>query len=327
MSKLRELACDLYFNRSQYSEGEGSDVIRGMIFEQAEPLPKKLSEASYKRWLDRNGYVVFEILQEVVNAVYDELKSDAFGSLVDYDTFGLGQKKEFIVENDELFDVALMADDVRVRRFQTVYDKKVDTKAFRMGVGVTVEMFDFLTGKKNITKLVDKMVKSMDRKDCSLIVSTIFTAYDPSNNPQFCEQTNAAGLHDKLLEKIARVGGDCQILGTKTALAKIPNAGAEIDKEDKRNFGYVKIFEGTPCYELPQYWDKKTAKMDVPDDMLIILPAEGEKLVKYAVEGEVELYDDTASTETDYMINLELNKRVHLAVVVASRYAMLKIQG
>ena len=67
--------------------------------------------------------------------------------------------------------------------------------------------------------------------------------------------------------------------------------------------------------------------MDVPDDMLIILPAEGEKLVKYAVEGEVELYDDTESTETDYMINLELNKRVHLAVVVASRYAMLKIQG
>lgn len=328
MSKLRELACDLYFNRSQYSEKDGSDIIRGMIFEQAEPLPTKLSTATYKRWLDRNGYVVFEIMQEVVNAVYDELKSDAFGTLVDFETFDLGQKKDFIIENDELYKVAVMADDVRVAHFQTLYDSKVTTNAFRMGLGVTVEMFDFLTGKKNITKIVDKMVRSMDRKDCSLITSTIYGAYNSVNNPYFCEQTTADLLSSKLRDKIAKVGGDAQILGTKAALAKIENAGAIIDsdKEDKRNYGYVKVFEGTPCVELPNYFDKTTGAFDVSDDYLIIIPA-GEKIVKYATEGEIELYDDVESKRADYMINLELNKRVHLAVVVAARFAMLKIQG
>ncbi|MDU6996522.1 MAG: hypothetical protein E6356_16830 [Terrisporobacter othiniensis] len=328
MNKLRELACDLYFGKSQYSEKDGSDIIREMIFEKTEPLPSKMSDASYKRWLDRNGYVAFEIIQETVNAVYDQLKMESFGQLVDFESFDLGQKKDFIIENDELYKAALMADDVRVAHFQTLYDEKVPTKYFRMGVGVAVEMFDFLTGKKNITKIIDKIMRSIDRKDCALITSTIFGAYDTTNNPQFCEQTTQALLAEKLRDKIAKIGGDVQILGTKAALSKIENSGAIIDtdKADKRNFGYVKVFEGTPCVELPNYFDKNTGVFDVKDDMLILIPS-GEKIVKYGVEGEIEVYDDVESKRGDYMINLEINKRVHLGVVIAARFAMLKIQG
>ena len=112
-------------------------------------LFKKRSFRCYKKYdiwksrttsrLKRNGNTVFELLEELITVTHNEITVESFGDLVDVDTFDIGDKKEFLIQNDELFKVAIMATGVKTVHRQRIYDKKVDTKAFRLGVKIYAE--------------------------------------------------------------------------------------------------------------------------------------------------------------------------------------------
>ena len=325
---LKELACDTYFGRSQYSEKESNDIIINMIFEVVEPLPARKDK--YKHWMKRNADAMFEIIEEVVTAVHNEITLDAFGGLVEVETFDIGDKKEFIVENPDLFDVALKATGVKTVARQRIYDRKVPTEAFALGVKIYAEMFDFLTGKINWTNFVDKVAKSFDRKIATLATATMFGAYD-GLAADFKHEVNAAGLGEKLRDIIVKVadntGYDVQIVGTRQAIAKIENVGVLVadDVADRRNFGYVKVFEGTPIVELPNYYDKEVKAFDVPTDMLLILPNDGKGLVKLGYEGSLTV-EETTEGRKDFQLEMEMERMIHLGVAIANTYGMIKIQ-
>ena len=323
MNDLKKLARDLYSGECAYSQAEGSDIIRNMVFEAiGEELPA--DKAKYRRWLERNGSQLFEIMEEVITAVHDGISAEQFGSLVEFENFDLGDKKEFIIENDDLFKVAQMATGVKVSHRQRIHNSKVSTSAFRLGVKIYAEMFEFLTGKINWSSLVDKVAKSFERKVATLITSTLFGAYDALDT-NFKYGVNAGAVDDSLRDLIAKVGGDVQIVGTKSALSAIQNAGALIDADaqDIRNFGYVKVFEGVPCVELPNYYDKDLGAFDVPSDMLLIVP--NQAIVKAGYEGGVEIYEETDGARKDYQLEMEMIRMVHLSVAIATRFGMIKI--
>ena len=328
MNELQRLAIECYHGTSAYSEVEANDVIRNMIFEKTAPLPEK--KAKYKNWLKRNGLEVFEIITEMVTAVHNELTVEAFGSLVEVETCDLGDKKDFIVENDELFDVALIATGLKTVHRQRIYDNKVPTTAFKLGVTIYAEMFDFLTGKINWTNFVDKVALSFNRKVSALVTSEIFGAYSPETNPNFCVAATTATVNDKLRDVIAKVadntGAPVKILGTKTALAKVENIGTlyNDDKDDRRNFGYVKVFEGAPCVELPNYYDKNAGAFDVANDVLIIVPGD-EAIVKLCYEGDLEVEEETEGKRKDRQLEMDMERLVHLAVCVGKTFGMIKI--
>lgn len=325
MNDLKKLARDLYNGSCAYNESEGSDIIRNMIFEAiGEELPTDKSK--YRRWLERNGSQLFEIMEEVITAVHDGIAVEQFGSLVQFENFDLGDKKEFIIENDELFNVALMATGVKVTHRQKIYERKLSSSAFRMGVKIYAEMFEFLTGRINWTNLVDRVAKSFERKMATLITSTLYGAYGDENaNAEFVDLANGDALDETLRDMIAKIGGDLQILGTKSALSKIRNAGELIDadKSDMRNFGYIKVFEGIPCVELPNYYDKEVGKFDVPNDMILVVP--NSAIVKAGYEGSVEIYEETDGARKDYQLEMEMIRMVHLSVVIASRFGAIKL--
>ena len=323
MNELQKLARDLYNGSCAYSDAEGSDIIRNMIFEAiGEELPTDKSK--YRRWLERNGSQLFEIIEEVITAVHDGIAVEQFGSLVEFESFDLGDKKEFIIENDELFNVALMATGVKVSHRQKIHNRKLSSEGFRLGVKIYAEMFEFLTGKINWTSLVDRVAKSFEKKVATLVTSTLFGAYDDLD-ADFKDAPNAEGVDESLRELIAKVGGDVQIVGTKSALSKIRNAGALIDADanDVRNFGYVKVFEGVPCVELPNYYNKDLGQFEVKDDMLLVVP--NSAIVKVGYEGGVEIYEDTTGARKDYQIEMEMIRMVHLSVAIATRFGMVKI--
>ena len=64
----------------------------------------------------------------------------------------------------------------------------------------------------------------------------------------------------ELCEKVAGLGvGDVTIYGTKLALSKIPGIEAlEVDGLDRRNNGYLKVFEGYNCVDLKNTFNKKS---------------------------------------------------------------------
>ena len=330
MNKLQQLTRDNYFGTCQYSDTEANDIMRNLIFSELEPLPEKKSK--YKNWMKRNSDALFEIMTELVTPIQNELTMQAFGDLVDVQTFDVGDKKEFLVENPDLFDVQLKATGVHTVARQRIHDRKVQTEGFDLGVKIYAELFDFLTGKINWSKFVNKVAKSFDRKVCTLVTGTMFGAYDTAGNGDFCKQTNAAGLQAILDDLIAKVGdnagAEVRIVGTKQALAKIDNVGTVVldDIDEKRRFGHVSVYKGCALTELPNYYDKDLKAFDIPTDMLMVLPVDGEGLVKLGYEGELEI-EETTEGRRDYQLEMEMNRRLHLGVAVANVYGMIKIVG
>ena len=73
-------------------------------------------------------------------------------------------------------------------------------------------------------------------------------------------------------------------MAVKAKSAKV----ADADKDDRRNFGYVKVFEGIPCVKIPNYFDAEVGKFQIDPNKLLILPA-GEELVYLGVEGGISI--------------------------------------
>ena len=331
LSKLQTFVHDAYYKNTQYSAKENDDIIRNMIFEQLEPLPEKKSKFPF--WMERNKNQLFEIMTDIITPLSNELTVEAFGDLVGVEQYDVGDAKEFIVSNLELFDVQLKASGLNHVARQRIYDHKVQGTTFEMGLKIYVELIDFLLEKISLTTFIDRVAKSFNRKVCTLATGMLYNAYDAVGNAQFCKQVNQAGLGEALDDMIAKVrdntGCDVVICGTKQALAKVENVGTVVldDISERRQFGYISIYKGTKLVELPNYYDKEIDKFDLPKDMLLILPMDGEPIVRLGFEGDLYVRNATNGDERkDFQLEMEMSRRLSLAVMIAKVYGMVKIQ-
>lgn len=337
-TELQQLCLDVYFNRTgKFSKEEGSDAIRNMFLERLGVEEVPTNKSKFKRFMRKHKNDFYELLEETVTEVVNRISLDKFSDYVDYGTCDLGDKPVYRVKNKNLYDSAVIATGVRKRERQKMHDRKVETSAFRIAIKIYEEGFDFLTGKINWTELCDKAAESFVHKTATIATGCMFNAYDEVGNPHTHLTTNAAGLETKLKDVIqiveAASGVKCQIVATKGGLARVPGSGGVYsidDAKDKREFGYVKMFEGTRCVELPQYYDEEIAgddKFVVPNDMLLILP-EGEALVAIRHEGDVEVHDMKDTEERkDYQVEFEMERIAHIGVPVFNKYGFIKIEG
>ena len=328
MMDLAQFGLDAYKGQTEYNEKECNDIIRNMVFDAVgEPMPT--NKAKQRRWFKEHGNKAFAIIEELISATHKELGLGGFGELVDRENFDEGDKKEFLIENTDLFKVSVIATGLKPTERQILHDTKVKTTAYKLGVKIYAEAFDFLTGKINWTTFTNRVEKSFSKKECTLITRTILGAYDTPLNPSLVSSVSKDALAEELREMIAKVsdhtGEDVQVLGIKKSLSKVANEGAIIDedKSDMRNFGYIRLFEGTPLVELPNYYDKDLDKFEIEDDILLVIP-QGCKIVKFGVEGDI-IIEEKLEGRLDGQIEMEMEEMIHLGVAVASVYGMIKI--
>ena len=280
-TELQQLCFDVYYgNTGKYSEQQGSDVIREMFLERLGVDEVPQTKAKFKRFMKKHKDEFYELLEETLTEIVNRISLDSYSEFIDYGYCDLGDKPIFRVKNNKLYDTAVIATGVRTRERQKMHDRRVETSAFRVSIKIYEEGFDFLTGKINWSELCDKCAESFVHKRATIATACMFNAYDEVANPLTHVSTNTAGLETKLKDIIqiveAKSGVTCQIVGTKGALARVPASGGVYsvdDSKDKREFGYVKIFEGTRCVELPQYFDEETADFEIPNNTLLIVPA------------------------------------------------------
>lgn len=290
LNELQQLCLDAYFGKvSKYSAGEAEDVIRKAFLDELPALPKR--KAEFGRYLKNNAKHLFALLEETITPIANRLSIEAFSDLVKVDAVDLGDKPVYRVKNKKLFPVSQIATGVGATHRRRMHDGKLETDSFRLSAFIYEEAFEFLTGKISWTDLCNRVAESFAHKTATLVTSTIFAAYDESSNP-FHVETNASGLETALEDLLQKVEGatgvKCQILGTKGALAKVPNSGGaylQEDAKDRREFGYVKIFDSNECRELPQYYDEENKKFEIPTDILLIVPVTGEPLAYCCFEG------------------------------------------
>lgn len=331
MSDLQKVAFDCYNNTVvKYSVAEGEDVIRKAIIDKIGEPPKRKEKLN--RWFEKNKVEFYDLLEEVLEPLVNRPKLSDFDGYVQVETCDFGDKKVYRVRNKNLFKVSQMATGVGMTDRQRLHDSKLETKMVRLGVKIYEEAFEFLTGRISWTELVNKVKESFEHTVTMMVTQTVCDAYDEVNT-NLKASTNKAGLEDKLKEIIAKVKGatgvEPIILGSKSALASVPSSGGVYtqDANDRRENGYVKMFEGTPCVELTQYYDVDNNQFHIPDNFLIITPSDSNgKLAVVTYEGGVTILDsnDTLARK-DYQLEMEMERFVHVGVPVAMHFGMIKI--
>lgn len=326
LTDLQKLSLDCYRGTVQkYSQAEGEEMLRQALNEIVDFCVEDPNK--FYREFKKHENEFFEIVEELITINVRRLANDAFNDWVEFKDYGLGVKPEFRVVNNELYKVSNIATGLKDLRRQKLYDKRLDTRAFKMGIKIYQEFFDFITGKINWAECVNLVSESFNHELAKLITNALFDAYR-DENAQFIV---SGSYSDNILAQIVRkvegaTGVTCEIYGTASALDRIQGAGALIDAEDKRNFGYVKIFKGRRCVELPQVFDEQQNKFLVPDDMLLVVPA-GEKVVKAGFEGNAMVFESTDPADReDMQIEYSFMRMVHVGVLVASKYGALIIE-
>ena len=172
------------------------------------------------------------------------------------------------------------------------------------------------------------MVASFNHEIATQIVGAFGKAYSEIGT-NLKVSTNAEGVDEELKKIINRVKGatgkNVEVYGTAEALGKITGAGALVDADDKREIGYVRIFNGTKLIELPNTYNETNDKWALSNDVLYIIPA-NERVVRLGYEGGVTILEDTTGTHRDdQQIEMTYMQKIHVAVLVAAKFGAVEI--
>ncbi|MGL4655817.1 MAG: hypothetical protein ACRCWM_08035 [Sarcina sp.] len=330
LNDLQKICFNSYFGKvEKYSKEETDEIITNMFREAMPPMPER--KADFKNYFEDNGKTLYRLLEQTITPVMNRLSLEGFSDLVKVDTCDLGDAPVYTVKNTKLYPVSQKATGVGATRRSRMHDGKLETSSFPLTAFVYEEAFEILTGRVTWGEICAKVIQSFEHKIATLITSTIFDAYDGTNN-SYCKVADSNSIEatlDDLIEKIeGDAGSDCLILGTKGALAKIPNSGGVYngkDSDDRRDFGYVKVYDGTQCVKLPQYYDKETDNFEIPRDTLIIIPY-GEILAHCTYEGDlVTLNKDAIYNRNDRQVEFSLERICRIGVPISAKFGMIKI--
>ena len=315
---LRQLSMDLYHKRVvEFSEKEANDRLRTYIKDE-------ICGGEWKPYTFlQHKYEIYEVMSELLTTTTAELSRDMFEHIAQFKDTELGDRIEFIVENPELYEVSVIASGTNDLLRQKLINGKAQTTGFDLGVKIYAEFNEFMTGRIDWDKCVEKVAKSFNVAIAELIAKEWKTAYDTVSS-----DLKVTGDIDenKLVELVQKVESQWQgkavIYGSKTALAKIPNITTlEANAREDREKGYVSMFKGTECVELQNKYDLATKKWVLENDILFIVPSEV-KPILIGFEGDAFVMDDETGERLDRQVEYEMTRKVHLGVLKNQVYGI-----
>ena len=320
LTDIQKLALDCYNGKVEnFSVKDGEDTLRNEILGM---VGGTWDYYSYQE----NKHKISRLISEVITVKMNELTAESFSQFCEVRDYALGDKVEFTVKNTNLFKVANIAGGKNSTRRQRLMGKKVPTVAYKMAVAMYEEFDRFLAGRIAWSELVNTVAASFQHEIAMQISDAIQSAYTITHQNLKISGNYADAELRKLIAKVkGATGQEVVIYGTPTALGQVDGANSIADLNDKREFGYLKVFEGTPMLELPQTYNVEENKFGVKDNLLLVLPV-GEKIVKLGFEGQLMTIENTDGTvRDDQQIEFFMQRKCHLGVLVASRFGAYEI--
>ena len=326
---VKDIAIALYENKVQQRYGrndeEADQLLRNAILKAA-----GCEEKWNKHKFEHNKHLVFEILTEILDVTVGRAIMDKYNSWVDFRSVALGDTIEFIVPNNDLFEVGLVAkgNDNLIR--QRILGNKVQMTGFPMGVKIHEEYLSFIMGKIDFVAMVKRVAESMDNAMMKIIVKGIENAYvgEPNGKYHFQGTYDDAKLVELIANVEAKTGQKVAVYGNQLALANLRQASeanwAEADKMDIRNQGYVGLFNGRQAIELPNFMDAND-NLVLSQNHLFIIP-NGIKIVKLVNEGNADVYEvkdqhARLDNEIEYMFKCDMQ----MGILKANYFGVFEI--
>lgn len=322
MNDIIQVAVDAYHgNTVKYSTQESMDVLRKALVE-ANGGSTKLN---YKNIRDGKCNGLFAIVEEILaRTVVEGLQEDEFfNKFVDFRNVALGDAKEFVVEDANLFTVAKAADGTQgIRRQRLGGEQEVIVKTELRVVKIYEELNRVLSGRVDFNYMIQKVGESFRQQLLNDIYSLWMgaTAEDVGGETYF----PTAGAYDEetLLELIEHVeaaagGKKATIIGTKAALRPLAPAVQGADsRSDLYNMGYYGKFYGADVVAIPQRHKLGTTEF-VYDDKKLTIVAGDDKPIKCVHEGEPTIILGDLAKNADLTQDYLYAEKWGLALVLA----------
>lgn len=308
--ELRQLSIDLYHgNVMEFSVKEANNRLRECI--------KEICGGEFNPYtFEDNKGKIFQVMSELLTTTTAEISRDMFEHIAQFKDTSLGDKVEFIVENPDLYEVSIIASGTNDLLRQKLVNGKAQTTGFDLGVKIYAEFNEFMTGKIDWDKCVEKLAKSFNVKIAQIIGAEWKKAYEKVASDLKVTGTIEEAKLAELIQKVESQGqGKVTIYGSKTALSKIPNIETfEINAKEKREKGFVTMFHGTECVELENKYDIPSKKWVLDNDVLFIVPSEV-KPILIGFEGDAFVWEDTTGGRPDRQLEYLMSRKVHLGVL------------
>ena len=314
------VARDCYLGKTNtFSKEDQEKILRGRM---EEVLGECVTNRDgFRRAFMKHENEFFAIIEEMITLNVNRLALEELSAWVEAKDFALGDKAEFKIKDDELYRVSYIANGLKPARRQKIYGRRVQTEAFRLGVKIYEEFFDFITGAIDWRECVDRVSRSFNYAIVKLVSKTFFGAFD-ALEADMKKTSNSVDDLLALIRKVeAKTGKKVAIYGCGHALDLV-QAVCDDDKTDVREYGYVTKFRGRNVIELMQVDDGA-----LPENKLLIVP-DGEKVIRVGFEGNAMVFEDTnPASREDMQVDFSFARMVHMGVLVPKNYGLFTIQG
>ena len=129
---IKDVAIALYEgnvqNKFGRSEDEANELMRNAILEVA-----GCKEGWNHHTFNHNKHLVFKVLSEILDETVGRVIMDKYNTWVDFRSVALGDTTEFIVPNNDLFEVGLVSLGNDNLRRQRILNNKIALQSFPMG--------------------------------------------------------------------------------------------------------------------------------------------------------------------------------------------------
>ena len=171
LTDIQKLARDCYKGTvEQYSKGAANDVLRAAIVE------KIGGEWNFNKFR-KNRYDVYELIQELIDVDLVNLSEEAFKQFCEVKNFELGDAPEYVVKNNNLFKVGIIAAGINSTRRQRKLGSKLRTDAFKLAIATYEELVRFIAGRIDWKEYVDTVVASFNHEIATQMVNAFGKAY------------------------------------------------------------------------------------------------------------------------------------------------------
>ena len=299
MNELVKLAVDGYKGDvEKFSVKQSQDLLREALIE----ANGGKTALDYKALRHGQGTEVFEIIEELIPVVINEglVGDEYFMNLVEYRNLAEGTQNLFLVEDNDLFVVAEVANGtqaIRRQRLGGVKETSIETHMYM--VRIYEELNRILAGRVDFNTFVNKVAESFRRK----MVDQIYDLWSNATATQMggAAYFPAAGAYneDALLDLVSHVeaaagGKPATIIGTKKGLRNLRESiQSDGAKDELHNMGYYGKWFGTNCVAIPQrhkvgFNGTVTAQDNgfILNDNILTVVAGDDKPIKVVREGE-----------------------------------------
>jgi hypothetical protein len=322
MHELSKLAIDIaQDNITKYTKNDANEVLRQELIE-LNGGSDKITPKSF-----RANPQLFAILEEALDTLVVSGLQEQFDDFVETIELDWGDTRVFTVEDNRLFDVALVSDGNLDIRRERIDKGSISVRTKTYAVGIYEELHRLLAGKVDWVSLIDRVSASYNNKIKTEVYNAIYNSYDQLN-PVF-QSTGTfteAELTDLIQHVEASTGAEAMVLGTKSALARITTAEVSDSMIEARNsMGYLGMFRGTPMVEIRQAHTPNSYDWAIDNNFLIVAPQMENRFVKVILEGDSIIEETQENTRLDMQREYKFIKKAGFAVISSSNYGIYRM--